>query len=63
MDKDMDAKTDGGVEETAPRGEDAAGAAVTYPYAEPPLLDETIELAPGVHWHRTPLPFKLNHIN
>ncbi len=63
----MDAKTDGGMEETAPSGEDGAGdalgASVTYPYPEPPLPGETIELAPGVHWHRTPLPFKLNHIN
>ena len=59
----MDAKTDGGMDETAPRGEDTAGARVTHPYSEPPALGETIELAPGVHWHRMPLPFKLNHIN
>jgi len=28
-----------------------------------PGLAETIEVAPGIHWLRMPLPFQLNHIN
>ena len=28
-----------------------------------PLPGETIEIAPGGHWLRMPLPFRLNHIN
>ena len=28
-----------------------------------PDAAETIEIAPGVHWLRMPLPFQLNHIN
>jgi glyoxylase-like metal-dependent hydrolase (beta-lactamase superfamily II) len=33
------------------------------PHAEPPPPGTTLELAPGVHWLRMPLPFALNHIN
>ena len=29
----------------------------------PPAPGETAEVAPGVHWLRMPLPFRLNHIN
>ncbi len=33
-----------------------------YPF---PRLEygETLEVAPGVHWVRMPLPFALNHVN
>ncbi|MEO5335924.1 MAG: MBL fold metallo-hydrolase [Magnetospirillum sp. WYHS-4] len=31
--------------------------------AAPALLGETAEVAPGILWHRQPLPFKLDHIN
>jgi glyoxylase-like metal-dependent hydrolase (beta-lactamase superfamily II) len=34
-----------------------------YPFAAPPERGRTIEVAPGVHWIRMPLPFQLNHIN
>lgn len=34
-----------------------------YPFPEKPEPGETIEVAPGIHWVRLPLPFQLNHIN
>ncbi|MBT3306010.1 MAG: MBL fold metallo-hydrolase [Alphaproteobacteria bacterium] len=34
-----------------------------YVYDTAPELGDTIEVAPGVHWLRMPLPFKLDHIN
>ncbi|MBT3427915.1 MAG: MBL fold metallo-hydrolase [Gammaproteobacteria bacterium] len=34
-----------------------------YPFASTPGPGETIEVAPGVHWLRMPLPMSLNHIN
>jgi glyoxylase-like metal-dependent hydrolase (beta-lactamase superfamily II) len=34
-----------------------------YPFRNPPVGGETLELAPGVHWLRMPLPFALDHIN
>ena len=34
-----------------------------YPRSAPPAGGETIEIAPGVHWLRMPLPFALDHIN
>lgn len=34
-----------------------------YPHATPPAAGESIEVAPGIHWLRMPLPFALNHIN
>jgi glyoxylase-like metal-dependent hydrolase (beta-lactamase superfamily II) len=34
-----------------------------YPLAAPPAGGETLEVAPGVHWARMPLPFALDHIN
>lgn len=34
-----------------------------YAFEGIPGLAETREVAPGVHWHRMPLPFKLDHIN
>ena len=36
---------------------------IQYPYANPPAPGSTLEVAPGVHWLRMPLPFDLNHIN
>ena len=37
---------------------------VTHPFeARVPLPAEAIEVAPGVHWIRMPLPFALDHIN
>jgi len=43
--------------------EPAAKAALDYPFAGPPERGRTLEVAPGVHWLRMPLPYALNHIN
>ncbi len=37
-------------------------AALSYPF-EIPARGQTCEVAPGVHWIRMPLPFRLDHIN
>jgi glyoxylase-like metal-dependent hydrolase (beta-lactamase superfamily II) len=34
-----------------------------YPHSAPPAPGETLQVAPGVHWLRMPLPFALDHIN
>ena len=34
-----------------------------YPHAAPPAPGETLQVAPGVHWLRMPLPIALDHIN
>lgn len=34
-----------------------------FPHRTPPVAGETIEVTPGVHWLRMPLPFALDHIN
>ena len=34
-----------------------------YPFAALPEPGTAMEVAPGVHWVRMPLPFKLDHIN
>ena len=34
-----------------------------YPFAEPPVPGTVLEVAPGVHWVRMPLPFSLKWIN
>jgi glyoxylase-like metal-dependent hydrolase (beta-lactamase superfamily II) len=34
-----------------------------YPQRTPPIPGSTVEIAPGVHWLRMPLPFALDHIN
>lgn len=39
-----------------------AGKRLDYPF-DAPEVGETIEVAPGVHWLRMPLPFNLDHIN
>ena len=36
---------------------------LTYPYESVPDFGATMEVAPGVHWLRMPLPMSLNHIN
>lgn len=40
-----------------------AQTTVVYPFDGVPEAGETREVAPGVHWLRMPLPFKLDHIN
>ncbi len=34
-----------------------------YPFTEPPAFGNTLEISPGVHWLRMPLPIALDHIN
>lgn len=34
-----------------------------HPFDAPPAQGRTLEVAPGVHWLRLPLPFALDHIN
>jgi glyoxylase-like metal-dependent hydrolase (beta-lactamase superfamily II) len=34
-----------------------------YPFPEPPPNGMTLEIGPGLHWLRLPLPFRLNHVN
>ena len=36
---------------------------VQYPWAELPAPGASIEVMPGIHWVRLPLPFVLDHIN
>jgi glyoxylase-like metal-dependent hydrolase (beta-lactamase superfamily II) len=43
--------------------ETTARPVLVYPFEAPPERGRTIEVAPGVHWIRMPLPFMLNHIN
>ena len=38
-------------------------APLEYPFRDPPAPGATLEVAPGVHWLRMPLPFQLEHIN
>ncbi len=33
------------------------------PFPTPPASGETLEVAPGFHWLRMPLPFRLDHVN
>ena len=42
---------------------DAESAGLTFPYPDPPAKGETIEVAPGIHWARLPLPMALDHVN
>jgi glyoxylase-like metal-dependent hydrolase (beta-lactamase superfamily II) len=37
--------------------------ALEFPFAARPEPGTTLEVAPGVHWVRMPLPFELDHIN
>ncbi len=34
-----------------------------FPFAAPPAPGTSLEVAPGVHWIRMPLPFALDHVN
>lgn len=34
-----------------------------FPFTEPPAFGATIEVKPGIHWLRMPLPLALDHIN
>jgi len=36
---------------------------ITYPFASPPSRGRLMQVAPGVHWIRMPLPYALDHIN
>ncbi|MFO1326663.1 MAG: MBL fold metallo-hydrolase [Rubrivivax sp.] len=36
---------------------------LVYPFPELPVRAQRLEVAPGVHWLRMPLPYHLNHIN
>ena len=36
---------------------------IRYEFETRPDAGETMEVAPGVHWLRMPLPFVLGHIN
>jgi glyoxylase-like metal-dependent hydrolase (beta-lactamase superfamily II) len=45
------------------RPDNDAKAALSYPFEAPPARGATLEVAPGVHWIRMPLPYALNHIN
>ena len=44
-------------------GSAATASDIHHPFARPPATGTTIEVAPGVHWLRMPLPFALDHIN
>ncbi|MFT3819123.1 MAG: MBL fold metallo-hydrolase [Rubrivivax sp.] len=37
--------------------------ALEYPCGAPPAIGASVEVAPGVHWLRLPMPFRLDHIN
>ncbi len=37
--------------------------ALDYPFPQAPAPGATLEIAPGLHWLRLPLPFRLNHVN
>jgi glyoxylase-like metal-dependent hydrolase (beta-lactamase superfamily II) len=41
----------------------SAAPTLEYPFGETPAPGTTFTVAPGVHWLRMPLPFKLDHIN
>jgi glyoxylase-like metal-dependent hydrolase (beta-lactamase superfamily II) len=45
-----------------PRGPTSVNG-LTHPFPDPPGPAETIEVAPGIHWLRMPLPYALDHIN
>ncbi len=46
-----------------PDPEATARTRLDYPFDTPPARGRTLEVAPGVHWIRMPLPFALDHIN
>ena len=42
---------------------DAPNAYLHYPWEEPPVHGQAIEVADGVLWIRLPLPMALDHVN
>ena len=48
-----------GLEDVEPR----VRPKLDYPFEAPPERGRSIEVAPGVHWIRMPMPFALDHIN
>ncbi len=42
---------------------DSISAELSYPFEAVPERGALLEVAPGVHWLRMPLPFNLDHIN
>lgn len=38
-------------------------ATIRYPWESPPAPGSAVEIAPGVHWLRLPLPMRLDHVN
>lgn len=36
---------------------------LSYPFREPPAPGKTLQVAPGVHWLKMPMPFELDHTN
>ena len=42
---------------------DASEPPLRFPWEEPPLPAETIEVAEGIFWVRSPLPMRLDHVN
>jgi glyoxylase-like metal-dependent hydrolase (beta-lactamase superfamily II) len=54
----------GDAPEESPAADTARRRRIAYPFSEDvPGFGEAREVAPGVHWLRMPLPFKLDHIN
>lgn len=49
--------------EAAAPGPRPGPPALEYPLAPTPPIGDSLEVAPGVHWIRLPLPFRLDHIN
>ncbi len=41
----------------------AHSESLRFPFAVPPEPGKTVEIAPGVHWLKTSLPFRLNAVN
>ncbi len=37
--------------------------ALDFPFPQPPAFGATLAIAPGLHWLRLPLPFRLDHVN
>ncbi|HET8729055.1 MAG TPA: MBL fold metallo-hydrolase [Alphaproteobacteria bacterium] len=42
---------------------DLSKDALSYPFPETPPEGTMLEVAPGIHWVRMPLPFALDHVN
>ena len=40
-----------------------AVSSLIFPHAQPPEPGKLITIAPGVHWLRLPLPYRLDHVN